>query len=784
MNRESILLETPAGADPCREHAERVSLCRFRVTGVSDYAIEGLARRRAEAFTRALFEATAGGISVRTQYSVGTSDRITMQVEYPRTILQSPTTRTQLTASLAASGFTFDAQPDVSDAESVERREMHELRAPAILVRANGRGEIGFNASCCRMTSVVALTPPTWFNPIAADELLAALSVAGVAGALEIELTNKALDDAGRIAMERLAGAWARGRIEVCDGRQWVVPGQELLDAIAEAARDWLENPFGVAPRMRVSSHLACSLGSVLRRAAFTARDWIGPNSAMLRVPPGAPVTDLAGWIPAAARFPCTIPTRPSTLILLAPPVPQPPHQLLPSDGVSLGTVSVGDNTTEVRLTARDRQRHMICVGSSGVGKSTLLARMIVADIKAGEGVCVVDPHGELSARVLERIPRSRVRDVFWLRPGLDGRTFGLNLLETRPDATGRTPVVLCNELFRVFDRLYDMHQVAGPIFEQYMRSSIALVLENTRGGGTLLDIVRLFENDDFRETLVKTCTNPVVADFWRKTAGRTTGEASLRSLGPYITSKLNQFVTNASVRSIVAQPVSTIDFRAAMDRNAIVLLDLSVGSLGVGDVQLLGMLALGKLFTAALERVADGIASPAFHVYADEAHLFATDTLAEIVSQARKGNLSFVLATQSLAQLKTSRHGSRLLESLLGNIGTFVVFRVGPFDAELIEPLFRAGLSRSDLERLADYHTACRLLVKGVPLESFVCRTWPLEPAGIDAARIVKKVRRRTRLYTRSIAEVEETVANWAGSGMTIPQARCSDDSRTATLT
>lgn len=115
---------------------------------------------------------------------------------------------------------------------------------------------------------------------------------------------------------------------------------------------------------------------------------------------------------------------------------------------------------------------------------------------------------------------------------------------------------------------------------------------------------------------------------------------------------------------------------------------------------------------------------------------------------------------------MKTSRHGSRLLEAVLGNIGTFVVFRVGPFDAELVEPLFKDGLSRSELERLPDHHAACRLLVKGFPLDPFVCRTRPLEPVSSDAARIVKKIRKRAHLYTRPIAEVEESVANWSVSG------------------
>lgn len=312
------------------------------------------------------------------------------------------------------------------------------------------------------------------------------------------------------------------------------------------------------------------------------------------------------------------------------------------------------------------------------------------------------------------------------------------------------------------------MRVAGGPVFEQYMRGAALLVMENRKKGGTLLDVVRVFEKDAFRADLLKTCTNPVVVEFWTRTAHHASHELSLSAVAPYVVSKLNAFVSNPSVRTIIGQRRSTVDFSEAMANHAIVLLDLSVGSLGVADTQLLGMLALSRLFAAALGRVAAGRSRlPPMRVYIDEAQVFATETLAEAMAQSRKGGLSFTLANQNLAQLKNAVEGTCLLENIVGNASTFLAFRVGPFDSEILAPLFAPSLSRTDLERLPDHHVACRLLVEvacrlpveGVPLDSFVCSTLPLpaSPSPGDArAEIVARMPR----YTKLMADVEVEIA------------------------
>ena len=469
---------------------------------------------------------------------------------------------------------------------------------------------------------------------------------------------------------------------------------------------------------------------------------------------------DLRCCFPLGASWSKLVPSDPSALKLIGPTRIAPAISTLPTSGSRLGTTTVGVRTADIRILPRDRERHIYCVGSTGVGKSTMLSGLILEDIRAGDGVCVIDPHGELSRQVLDRIPTARRRDVFWLKPGHEGRTFGLNLLQCDAGTSGVSAAVLANELLRVFGRLYDMRVAGGPVFEQYMRGAALLVMENRRPRGTVLDVVRVFESDSFRRGLLKTCINPVVVEFWTKTAHHASHELSLTAVAPYIVSKLNAFVSNLSVRTIIGQRRSTIDFGEAMANRAIVLLDLSVGSLGVADTQLLGMLVLSRLFAAALGRVAEGRSeAPPMRVYVDEAQVFATETLAEAMAQSRKGGLSFTLANQNLAQLKNATDGSRLLENIVSNASTFLAFRVGPFDSEILAPLFAPTLVRADLERLPDHHVACRLLVEGVPLEPFVCSTLalPLPDSPGDAR---EEIVARMPLYTRPMSEVEAEIA------------------------
>ena len=301
------------------------------------------------------------------------------------------------------------------------------------------------------------------------------------------------------------------------------------------------------------------------------------------------------------------------------------------------------------------------------------------------------------------------------------------------------------------------MRMAGGPIFEQYMRNALLLAMDSEYAGATLMDIQMVFEDRDFRNFLLEKCKNPIVENFWRKQAEEAGGEASLRNMAPYITSKLNQFTTNALLRPIIGQPKSTINFREIIDSGKIFLVNLSKGLLGQSDTQLLGMLIIGKIFTAAMSRVKSRMERrrPMF-LYVDEFQNFTTDTVAYLLSEARKFGLYLTLANQNLAQLSATSGRQNILDAVLGNVGTTLIFRLGAVDAAKMDVYTRPELQAQDLQELPDFHAAGRLLVKNSPSRPFVFKTISgLEVRdGIDVNSIVSASRRKYAMPTKQVEE------------------------------
>jgi len=399
------------------------------------------------------------------------------------------------------------------------------------------------------------------------------------------------------------------------------------------------------------------------------------------------------------------------------------------TDGIMLGFAGNSGDRREVRIVAGDRSRHYYIVGSTGVGKSTLLFNMIRQDIRDGQGIVLVEPHGDLYHQVLEEaIPPGRLDDVILIDPCDFGYSVGINFLEcSNSPFRGVEVNYVVNEMIKIFDRLYDLRQTGGPIFEQYMRNALLLLLENESWTATLIDVPRIFEEKSFRRFLLKTCTNPLVVNFWRKQAEAADGDASLNNIAPYITSKLNQFVTNAVMRPIIGQPKSSINFREALDTGRIILVNLSKGLLGELDAQLLGMLIIGKLFSSAMGRVTmtQQQRRPVY-LYVDEFQNFTTDSVAFMISEARKFGLNLILANQNLSQLSANTGKQNILDSVLGNVGNVLVFRLGVIDSQRLEAYTRPELMEDDLQELPDFHLAARILMQNKPQRPFVFTTLP----------------------------------------------------------
>lgn len=422
----------------------------------------------------------------------------------------------------------------------------------------------------------------------------------------------------------------------------------------------------------------------------------------------------------------------------------------LPSTGLTLGKNVFRDRETPVKIEREDRRRHIYTIGQTGTGKSSFLAGLIKQDIENGEGLCVIDPHGELVSKVLAYIPPNRQKDVILFDPGDIERPMGLNLLEfNRPEQ--KTFVI--NEMIDIFDKLYDMRQVGGPMFEQYMRNAMLLVMAHPESGSTLLEISRVLSDPDFRKFKLEHCSDPVVVNFWVKEAEKAGGEAALANMVPYITSKLTSFVANDIMRPIIAQQKSSFNLREVMDGQKIVLMNLSKGTIGELNAYLLGMVMVGKILISAMSRVdIPEEERKDFYLYIDEFHNFTTDSIVSILSEARKYRLNIVIAHQFLKQLT-----EKIRDAVFGNVGSLASFRIGPEDAEFVAKQFEPVFNSYDLINLDNFNAYVRLIVNGQVELPFSLTTILPEKGDKSIAGLVKDFSRRT--YGRPREEVEEEI-------------------------
>lgn len=426
----------------------------------------------------------------------------------------------------------------------------------------------------------------------------------------------------------------------------------------------------------------------------------------------------------------------------------------MPSAGTLLGVNRNSFGDTKVYMTAEDRLRHFYTIGQTGTGKSTLLKNMIIQDIIAGEGVCFIDPHGVDILDVLANIPAERRADVIYFDPSHMERPMGLNMLEydkTRPEQ--KTFVV--NELFNIFQKLYgDVPESMGPMFEQYFRNATMLVIEDPDSGSTLLDVSRVLSNKEFRDLKLSKCKNPVVTQFWQEIASKAGGEASLANIVPYITSKFDVFLANEIMRPIVAQEKSSFDLRNILDSRKIFLVNLAKGKLGDINANLLGLILVGKILMAALSR-ADSMGKnlPPFYLYIDEFQNVTTNSIATILSEARKYKLSLNVANQFIAQLEEN-----IRDAVFGNVGSFAAFRVGVDDAEYLEKQFSPIFTASDLVNIDNRNAYIKMLVNGKPVPPFSIET--LAPPLGDMSSIEEIKRLSYFSFGRDRVQVELAIA------------------------
>lgn len=397
----------------------------------------------------------------------------------------------------------------------------------------------------------------------------------------------------------------------------------------------------------------------------------------------------------------------------------------LPSSGLLLGVNREGGRETGIYMQVEDRLRHFYCIGQTGTGKTTLLKNMVAQDIVNGEGVCFIDPHGSDVQDLLALVPPARYEDVVYFDPGAVARPMGLNMLEFDVQFPEQKTFVV-NEMLSIFNKLFDMKTVGGPMFEQYFRNAALLVLEDPESGTTLVDLSRTLSDKAYRAAKLAKCKNPIIVQFWREVAEKAGGEAALANIVPYITSKFDGFLSNDIMRPIVAQEKSAFNFREIMDSRKILLVNLSKGRLGDINSSLLGLILVGKLLMASLSRVDSlGANLPPFFLYIDEFQNVTTDSIATILSEARKYKLSLNIAHQFIKQLD-----EKIKDAVFGNVGSLATFRVGAEDAEFLEKQYEPVFSARDIINLDNRNAYLKILVNGRPVKPFNIETLP-PPAG-----------------------------------------------------
>ena len=405
----------------------------------------------------------------------------------------------------------------------------------------------------------------------------------------------------------------------------------------------------------------------------------------------------------------------------------------------------------------KDRRQHMYVLGKSGTGKSVLLSNLIIQNIKNGEGVCVIDPHGELVQEILASIPPERVKDTIYFNPGDIDYHVGFNVLELE-DVNYKH--LVASGIMGIFTKIWAN---AWSSRMEYILNNAILALLDTPGS-TLLGIPRLLVDKDYRQSIIANLKDPVVKAFWVHEYEAWRDQFRNEAIAP-IQNKVGQFLSTSIVRNVVGQSKSTIDIFDIMNSGKIFLVNVSKGRVGEDNSALLGGMLITKIQLAAMERVRIPESERKdFYLYVDEFQNFVTDSFANILSEARKYRLNLTIAHQYVGQLETES-GAQVRDAVFGNVGTMIVFRVGAPDADFLEKEFEPEFTPQDLVNLPNYHIYLKLMVDGIASRPFSASTLP--PIQVEhSEEIVKKVIETSRaLYMRPKKEVEEEITRWSSA-------------------
>lgn len=401
-------------------------------------------------------------------------------------------------------------------------------------------------------------------------------------------------------------------------------------------------------------------------------------------------------------------------------------------------------------IKADDRRRHMYLIGKTGMGKSTVLENMIVDDIRAGYGVAVVDPHGDLAEKIIEYIPSERVNDVVYFNPSDINYPIAFNVVE---QVEPHLRHLVASGLIGVFQKLWA--DSWGPRLEYILRNAILAILDFP--GSTLLGVVRMLSDKNYRKKVVANIKDPVVKAFWEKEFSGYADKFAAEAVSP-IQNKVGQFLSSSLMRNIIGQVKSAIDIRDIMDSGKILIMNLSKGRIGEDNSALLGAMMITKIQLAAMSRVdVPEKERRDFYLYIDEFQNFSTDSFANILSEARKYRLNLILAHQYIEQL-----GDKVKAAVFGNVGTMVVFRVGAADAEELVKEFTPTFTEEDIVNLPKYEMYLKLMIDGIASSPFSGRGLPPLSPEEKTGNADKVIRYSREKYATDRNVVEEKIMRW----------------------
>lgn len=461
-------------------------------------------------------------------------------------------------------------------------------------------------------------------------------------------------------------------------------------------------------------------------------------------------------------HFPAAATAAPKVNFLKAKPAEPPPN--LPKDGVHLGVNSYRGQETDVFIRDSDRRRHLYIIGQTGTGKTSIMKHMVEQDLAQGRGVCVVDPHGDFAEHVLRVVPPERAGEVIYFNPADLEMPLGLNMLDFDPRKPEQKTLRI-NELFAVIDKLYNLKETGGPMFEKYFRNAFMLCMDDFQHHfektgeideskiPVMADLSRVMVDTDFRSDKLSRETDPLVRQFWELEAQKAGGEHSLANMAPYISTKVDVFVTNVYLRAILNQRRNAFDFRKAVDEGKIIIVNLSKGLIGDLNSSLLGMLITGSLTIAALSRAdTPEEKNKDFYMYIDEFQNYTSASISTILAEARKYRLNLIMAHQFIKQIPEN-----IRDAVFGNVGSMAVFRVGVDDAEFLKNMFEPVFSPQDMINIDNYNAYLKMLIDGKTTRPFNIKTIKQKDGLPQLAEQIKQLSRLT--YGRPREEVESEI-------------------------